>query len=391
MSFPLWLFGYRSLETDGTHAAALLDLCLQANVSFSGFEALENGGVRFRVGLLAGGRLVRACKRTEIPFYTSVGGAPQLFFRIVRRKGLLAGLLLGVFLLVLSQKFVWSVRVSGNQTLTAGEIRRVLANEGLEVGSYLPRLNIGKVETQTLLHAGALSWIAIHMDGTVAEVQVMERAAIPEKSTQPANLIAERDGQIVELELYRGRAMVKAGDPVRAGDLLVSGVYDSQTVGYRFTRAAGNVLARTERAVRVEIPLSYEEKVYGEPIRGEAELRFFKFSWNFLKNSNKELSSCDIIEVTTGKDWLGLHDLPVSASQKIYHPYTVKTVSRNADEALELAYEELEKRLAALSPGMLLLEKHIQTEIGEESLVLECNLICVENIAVQREFEITEP
>lgn len=391
MSFPLWLFGYRSLETDGTHAAALLDLCLQANVSFSGFEALENGGVRFRVGLLAGGRLVRACKRTEIPFCTSVGGAPQLFFRIVRRKGLLAGLLLGVFLLVLSQKFVWSVRVSGNQTLTAGEIRRVLANEGLEVGSYLPRLNIGKVETQTLLHAGALSWIAIHMDGTVAEVQVMERAAIPEKSTQPANLIAERDGQIVELELYRGRAMVKAGDPVRAGDLLVSGVYDSQTVGYRFTRAAGNVLARTERAVRVEIPLSYEEKVYGEPIRGEAVLRFFKFSWNFLKNSNKELSSCDIIEVTTGKDWLGLHDLPVSASQKIYHPYTVKTVSRNADEALELAYEELEKRLAALSPGMLLLEKHIQTEIGEESLVLECKLVCVENIAVQREFEITEP
>ena len=391
MSFPLLLFGYRSMETDGKHAAALLDLCLQENLSPARFEALENGGVRFRVGLLAGRRLARACKRAEIPLRTAVGGAPQMLLWFFRRKGLVAGLLLGVFLLVFSQKFVWSVRVSGNETLTAGEIRRALAAEGLEVGSYLPRLDLGRVETQTLLREDALSWIAVHLDGTVAEVQVVERAAMPEKSTRPANLIAGRDGQIVELELYRGNAAVKVGDPVRAGDLLVSGVYDSQTQGYRFTRAAGNVLARTKRTLRVEIPLSYEEKVYGEAVRGEIGLQFFKFSWIFLKNSNKALSSCDIIEVTTGKDWLGLHDLPVSASQKIYRPYTVKTISRTAEEALELAWGELEKQLSALSPDILLLEKRTQTQIGGETLALECELICVENIAVQREFEIAEP
>ncbi len=390
MSLPLFLLGYRWIKIDEAHAAALLNLCLQANLTLSGFETTKEGGIRFRVGLFAGARLIHACKREGLPVQTAIGGVPLLLSRCWRRLGVLAGLLFGIFLLLFSQKFVWSVRVSGNETLTAGQIRETLAAEGLEVGSYLPKLNFTQIETQTLLRAPDLSWIAIYRDGTVIEVQVMERAAIPEKNTRPANLVAARDGQIVELELYRGNALVKSGDPVLAGDLLVSGLYDSQTVGYRYTRAAGRVLARTGRTIRVEIPLSYEEKVYEEPIRGETWLHFFKFSLNFFKNSRKETSSCDIIETTTGKDWLGLHDLPVTLSQTVYLPYTTRTVFRTPNEALDQAFCKLEEELSALSPEIQLLEKRIRTEIGENALILECELTCVENIAVQQDFEVWE-
>ena len=391
MSLPLLLFGYRTVQTDRNHVAALLNLCLQENMALAGFENTAEGGIRFRVGALSGARLIRACRRDHIPLQTAVGGFPKYLVRFFCRAGLPAGLFAGLLLLVLSQKFVWSVRVSGNETLTAGQIRQALAGQGLAVGSYLPRLDLGKIETQTLLSTEALSWIAIHKDGTVVEVQVMERAQAPEKNTNPANLVAARDGQIEVLELYRGHAVVKVGQPVRAGDLLVSGVYDSQTVGYRFTRAAGSVLARTEREICVEIPLFYEEKVYGEPVDGGIGLRFFGFSLNFFKNSRNEGYSCDIIETTTGKDWLGLHDLPVSVLQRTYRPYTVKTAQRSAEEALELAYGELNEELAALSPAVRLLEKRIVTEIGESTLVLKCSLTCVENIAVQQDFNIEDP
>ena len=391
MNFPLFLFGYRTVETDADHAAALLNECMQAKLTLSDFEATAEGDIRFRVGALSGKRLERVCKKEKIPVKVTAGGFPHHLGRFFHRKGLLVGLLFGVFLLILSQKFVWSVRVSGNEKLTAGEIREVLAGEGLAVGSYLPTLNLSAIETRTLLRNDDLSWIAIHMEGTVAEVQITERARVPEKNTRPANLIAERDGQIEELELYRGQAVVNVGQPVRAGDLLVSGVYDSQTVGYRFTRAAGNVLARTEREFRVEIPLSYEEKVYGKPVAGGFQLHFFGILLNFLKNSRNEPDLCDIIESTTGKDWLGLHDLPVSVSQRTYLPYTVTTAGRPAEEALELAYASLNEQLSALSPTIRLLEKQIQTQIGEESVVLECRLICVENIAVQQEFDVNDP
>ncbi len=388
MKLPLFVFGYRWLEVDRSESAPLLNLCLSMGVSFVDFTATESGGVRFRVGSVTAIRLERACRREGIPIRSSKGGLPTVLGRFRTRAGLIVGAACAVFLLVFSQRFVWSVRVSGNERLTAGEIRRELAEQGLEVGSYVPSLRVNEIETRVLLLSDDLAWLSVHMDGTVAVVQVIEQAPEAERNDRPANLIAARDGQIEGLELFRGRAMVKVGQPVRAGELLVSGVYDSQTVGYRYTRASGRVLAKTERVLRAEIPLTYEKKVYLGTDRGETVLQFFKFSLNFSKNSRNDLSTCDIIEVTTGEDWLGLHDLPVSVLRRTYRPYTFQTDERTPEEALELAYEELERQLSALSGEVQLVGKHITTTITDTELILECRLDCVENIAVQTEFDV---
>ena len=55
-----------------------------------------------------------------------------------------------------------------------------------------------------------------------------------------------------------------------------------------------------------------------------------------------------------------------------------------------MAYAELDRRMATLSESIEVLSKAIRTEIGEESLILECTLSCIEDIAVQTEFEIIE-
>ena len=390
MNPTLFLLGYRTFEVDREHTARLLNLCLAEGVSPTDFTVTEDGGVRFRVGILAAARILRACRSEKIPVRSVGGGLPFRLWRLRGRAGLLVGGVCAVFLFVLSQRFVWSVRVSGNERLTAGEIRQALSEEGLSVGSYLPPLCMEEIETRMLLRSDDISWLAIHMDGTVAEVQVVERAAIPERNDRPANLVAARDGQIEGLELYRGRAVVHIGQPVRAGELLVSGVYDSATVGYRYTRASGRILARTERTIRVEIPFSYEKKVYGEPERGEARLQFFNFSLNFWKNSRNDTSFCDIIEVTTGEDWLGLHDLPVSVLRRTYRPYVMQTVERSPEEALETAYEQLENELSEISSDVQLVGKRITTTITDTALILECHLDCVENIAVQTEFDVLE-
>ena len=66
----------------------------------------------------------------------------------------------------------------------------------------------------------------------------------------------------------------------KQGELLVSGLYDSQTQGFRYTRAAGRILARTERTVRVEIPLEYVQKCYIDEKIGSITLNFFQKSTN---------------------------------------------------------------------------------------------------------------
>jgi similar to stage IV sporulation protein len=139
--------------------------------------------------------------------------------------------------------------------MTESEIRKELKAGGLFVGSYIPALHIGELENRVLLSSDTLSWITVNLDGTVARVQVIERTEpqAGETGRLPANLVAGADGQIELIQLYRGNCLVKMGQAVKKGELLVSGIYESASVGLRYTRAAGQVLARTERVIRLEV------------------------------------------------------------------------------------------------------------------------------------------
>lgn len=228
----------------------------------------------------------------------------------------------------------------------------------------------------------------------MARVQIIEHVTGESEGdpslAHPANLVAARDGQIEYLELYRGNAVVTLGQAVRAGELLVSGLYDSQTGSFRYTRAAGRVMARTERTIEVEIPLCYEEKVYDEPYLIEVELHFFDFSYKIFKNSGNSDTLCDIIKYNSYLEPLGNNRLPVSLCRTEVHPYHLEQRERTAEEALELGYEQLSQELSALSGEVQLLQKEIVTEMREDSVVLICTLTCIENIALVQEFEITQ-
>ena len=391
MNLPLFLFGNRRIRANAEAVPALLNLCLEAGLNLTGFQNEPDGGISFRCTLFSSRKLLRRCRKEKIPVTWESGGVPVWLRRHRARGGLILGALCAVVLLFLSTRFVWSVQISGNRMLTSGEIRRALSEEGLEVGSYLPGLNVNAIETRVLTASDTLAWLSIRFDGTVAVVQVVERVTEPEKKTAPANLIAARDGQIELLELYRGKPMVKIGQPVRAGELLVSGVYDSNTVGFRYTRAAGKVLARTERNFSVEIPLSYEKKEYLSEKRGGFVLHFFKFSLNFLKSTGNDLSMCDIIEKETSPDQIGLYDLPVSLSYRTLRRFAVIPAKRTPEEALDLAWEELDRQLEALSRDVQLLRKETTATVTERAVILHCTVTCVEDIALQTEFEIAEP
>ena len=85
-----------------------------------------------------------------------------------------------------------------------------------------------------------------------------------------------------------------------------------------------------------------------------------------------------------------MRDLPVSILRRTYLPYTQVTAERSPKEALELAWEELERRLSELSNEVQPVGKRVAASITDTALVLECRLDCVENIAVPMEFEVVE-
>lgn len=394
MKLTTLLFGGQCIAVPAEHRLAVLNLCLQNGFSYTDFVWCADGSVRFWCTVPTARRLLRYCKSSMADVRTvDARGIPWLFWMLRKRIGLAVGVVCALSLLVLSGQFVWDIDITGNEQLSAEEIRELLRACGFGVGTYLPNVHTGDLENRVLLASDQISWIAVNLNGTVANVQVLERIASADDgdaapAAKPANLIAISDGQVEFLELYRGTSVVKIGQAVKKGDLLVSGIYEGELSGLHVTRASGAVWARTERTITVEIPLNYEEKVYEDEKIRTIFLNFFDFSVKIFENTGNQSTMCDIIEGKTEKNGLFARPLPVSFTVDAVRPYTLCCATRSAEEAIELAYDALERELSALSDEIQLLQKQISADITEDSVRLSCTLRCVENIAVQQEFEI---
>lgn len=388
MNPVLFLSGYAVLSAGAEQSAPLLNAFLQRDAAFSGFTVLEDGSIRLTCSLRTAKRLYGTVDYTVL----RRGGLPILCARTKSRMGLVIGGLLAIALLLISRLFVWDVRVTGNQALSTAEILEELSACGFGVGSYLPAFSAGEVENRVLLASDRLAWISVHLNGTVAEVQVLERTPVPdnEDTKKPADLVAKIDGQIELIELYRGNVVVRPGQAVRRGELLVSGIFENENVGCRFTRSAGRVLARTEHTYRIEIPLTSVEREYYTTEKGALWLIFFGNPVKISENAGNEDTNCDIIETVIHADRIGLPNLPLSWRREIRRYWREVERTHTQDEAVALAFEQMAEILRTLSDEAQLLSKRSTVSVTDSAVVLECTVTCIEDIAEQVEFEVID-
>ena len=398
-TLPYLLAGYRTLAVNADHATRLLELCRRYGLVYQNFTHTVDGGISLRFPLATARRVTALCAEVEIPLtVVREGGLPSLLRRLLHRAGLAAGVILGLVLLSAAHDRVWDIRISGNQTVSVRSIEESLAACGFGVGTSLKGFEADKTENDVLMYDSRLAWISINRKGTVAYVEVREKTPRPvPESDAPCDIVASMAGVIERIELEEGNVRVTAGETVGQGEVLVSGIYDSMTVGIRITAARARVFARTVRVLTVEIPLSYEQKVYVTDAEGanggifqEKTLNFFGNHIKFSKKTGNTEGFCDTIE--NERSW-GLVDgvgFPISVRTVWHLPYVVTAATRTPDEALELAYFELARRIAALPGGPELIGKTIQTDLRDGVLTLTCTLTCIEDIGTVRPFEVEE-
>lgn len=291
-----------------------------------------------------------------------------------------------MMLLFLSSRVVWDVRVTGNQVFSDQEIEAMLSECGLGIGTYLPTLDSDLVEMRLLLSHREICWVSVNIRGTTANVEILETVKGEVERGRYANLVASRDGQIERIEAYDGNLVVRVGDVVKEGDLLVSGVYDT----LRATRASGAIYARTVRTFEVEIPLVSREILYTGREWREIYVNFFSKRIKVFANTGKKGEVCDIIYHNNGVVLPNGTYLPIGSEEIIWREYTEQEVSLTEQEAMEAAFADLADKLSAFvsETGAELLGKNITFELDERAYHLRCSVICIENIAVVREFDI---
>lgn len=228
-------------------------------------------------------------------------------------------LLISVFVVVLLSEIVWDIRVDGNDRINDYEIIKALNESGFQVGSLWNAVDMGKVESNVLSNTDHLSWININRRGNVAYIKVMEKENFDElpaeDKMQYCNIVAEKDCIIEEITVTRGRALVKAGDAVKKGEILVLGIGSDETGG-KFCAAEATVIGRVTDSVKAYVDRKIEIKSYDDGKLCNISINLFKISINIFKKYGNLTKECAIIEDEIEYTLPGGKKLPFSFTAK---------------------------------------------------------------------------
>ena len=384
------LRGHVRLQVEGAFPERFLNICAANSLAFWGLVYESETCLVVTMSRKSFHKLRpyadRAmCTVTEL----SRTGLPFFLGRFRKRYTFLVGLALCTIAVLFLSQFLMDVKVTGNQLVPTNRILSELKDLGVHVGAYGPSLDEGLIEQELLLRIPELSFFALNITGSRANVIVRERVPKPQliDSKTPSNVVATKAGVITKIEALQGVAIVKKGSTVLPGELLISGVadiespaQDGSSVGTRFLHAKGNVYARTWYTLEAQTPLVTSAKTYTGRQKQHISLLVGEKRINFYFNGRISFDSYDKIEQTHQITLPGDFIFPIKLHTEQYVEYTVRDAAVDRASAEEFLKADLMEELEAnIGTGEIL---NMEYKVVEQNnmLVVTLSAECEEQI-----------
>lgn len=299
-----------------------------------------------------------------------------LIIKLKKRITLAVGVILFIGIIYYLSTFIWSVEITSDKGIPPYLIRQQLKNYGIEPGVNKSKINMYKIEEELMKNNDSIMWAKVRIEGSKLAVKAIERKSPPDiiKEESPCNLVANKDGKVLRIYTTLGTPVVKVGDDVKKGQILVKGEQGQEASVYSVA-AGGYVICRTlyEDTETVSIN-SIEKKRTGKKIKsyyislGGKKLYFKKDDNKFNKYDKIEESKFIFTEET----YFEVKEVPIKKDIE-------KTVKDTGDKLYKNICSNLNKSIN-------ILDKVVTYEQGD-SCKVTVQVIAEENIAVQDKIE----
>lgn len=264
-------------------------------------------------------------------------GLPFIVLKSRSRKGLLVGVTLFCFIIYFFSLFVWDINITGNKEVATEEILAVLEKYGVKRGIPRRKVDLHELERRLLLEMKELSWVGASLEGVFLEVQVVERLREPPPKAEAVDLVAAKDGLVVDVLVLAGEAAVSPGDTVQKDQVLI---YGKEVFSWEVNGEYVEYQKKVKARGIVEAAVWYEG-------HGECPLCLSK-----KKKTGKEARSLSLILGDNSYHLWGVATSP-------YRNYELEIIKRSFAwrnirfpvELISSSYRELEVEIWPLSPG----------------------------------------
>lgn len=377
-----WFYGWVRVSVEGGFPEKLLNQLTHMNIAVWGVR-WHREYLRFSCTAADYRRIRPAARQAHVRMrMLHKSGLPFWRHRYRHRKGLLVGLAVYAVILGLLAPRIWVIEVQGTADTPVEDVLQVAAERGVRIGALMSEVNIKDLQLRGNDTLDKVAFITVNPSHCVARIQVTEREPTPEviDLSQPSDLVAVCDGEIVEMEVRSGQKLVMVGEAVTAGTRLVTGRVDTE-MGEKFYRSYGAVWAQTRRRITVSVPLKYSQLVPD----GESVCRpvFTLFCWDFPLYSKTPLHQNVAHRRTQHFLTIDGTRLPLGITTDYYLPLAEKPAVRTAKEAEKLAKQQLKQQEKELFLPNDYERQSLTGRVQKGAYVLTATYLCRENIAVE--------
>lgn len=381
-----WMGGYVKVRMQGNNMERFVNLCRNRNILlWQLYWDTNKKNLYFRITLHDFYKLrpiVRKCRVRII--IVKRYGLPFILGKMRRHISFCLGICLFCFLVIFLSSRVWGISIEGQSYHTEESMLKYLDSIQVYGGMAIKDLHCNQLEEKIRKKYKDIGWASVERKGSKVYIRVKEVLLVEkEKKKKKGHLVAQKEGRVISIVTRRGTAKVKAGDKVKKGDILISGVVriygDNQELMEKdFVHAEGIVILESEIDYNNSIPINYKKKVYTGRSRKIHEWQIGQnkfFCYNPLNNL-ETYEKYDIIrEGGQLYPFISLR-FPVSYYTKTFREVEYQNAKHSSQEASRILQEQFNYYLfQQKQKGYVLKKEDVTLQKEKDSYVLQGNII----------------
>ncbi len=311
-----------------------------------------------------------------------------IYFTLKRHRdkiGFAAGAIFAAAVVLFLNLFVWEINISGNKAVSSEEIMATLANSGLKTGTLRTAHDTRKIEWNIMNDNKEIAWATVNIQGCCVNVVVSEtrrEAEMKYDDDKPVNIIAAKYGVIRKMDVFDGQGVVKVGDAVMKGDLLVSATFEDRHGKLTLKHSRARVMAETDYEITVEFPLEQVIETTGGVKKSVKGIEIMGLSIPLGSSRGCEELPAEKEEKELYFLWIRL---PVKEIRTKYYAVKRNTITYTAEQAKGGAFQLLEQREAEEMNEMEIISRTVQEKIADGKYIITATYDCIMNIAQEQD------
>ena len=300
-----------------------------------------------------------------------------------RRKMIPAGFLAVFCLLFFLSGRVWNVEIRGNILNPTTQLMGFLKEQGIHFGMPRKKISCSALAASLRREFPEITWVSAGFSGTglrfeIREGTVGEKAEPEDKS---CSLFSTLDGVIDSMVTRQGTPLVRAGDEIKKGQELVSGIVDitddsQEVIRYEYVQADADIYIRHTIAYYDTFPLDIEKKVWSGKKKTTI---FFQLGSSFLDLSSPLQQNEDRLICRESLFSTGIFQVPFSLGIITTRRFELRKERLTEDAAKKQAIQRLyayEEKL--IEKGVQISENNVKIEINHQDCVSRGTLTVIE-------------